>query len=235
MHDERWRLDLAQDAMRLHVEGLVEQWAAELETRRVSDKAARGQFVAGRIVDAVVVPVRLVVDETLLVVEQWVEQDHAMQQAWMVRGEVSADAAAETRPDEADRTAADRAGHLLHRGVNVVEHARDRQILLPALALPVRAVIKAQARQAGGRQAFRQAGEEPPLLARDAPAVYENDRRTGGYGGPYIGPPQPQPIKTSEGDFARRRFGRNGFFSHHAAPLSRHGGPVRRFAAQDSM
>src|SRR6266545_3216564 len=179
--------------MRLHIEGLVEQGTAELETRRMGDKAACGEFAAGLFADAIVAPVRLVVDEALLVVEQWIEQDHAMQQARVAGGEVRADAATETRPDDADRSPADLVPHMLDRREDVIEHTRDREILLPALAFTVRTVIKAKIRQSGAGQAVRQAAEEASFFARDATAVHENGRRAGDNGRPHECAAQPQP------------------------------------------
>jgi hypothetical protein len=68
------------------------------------------------------------------------------------------------------------------RYADVVEDGRERQLFLPAFALPVTPQIEAQGGQAGLAQTAGQAGEEPTLFARDSTAVHQDDSVAGWFG-----------------------------------------------------
>src|SRR5918999_4830577 len=147
MHDERRRHHLAKYSMRLDVEQLIEQGPTEPEGRRMGYEALRGQFLAGFLVDVIVMPVGLVLDEALLVVEQRIEQHQTMHCIGILRGIERREAAAEARTDEIDRRAACHLAHVLDRCPDVVHHASERQVLLPTLTFSMTSQVEPEARQ----------------------------------------------------------------------------------------
>jgi len=125
------------------------------------------------------VPVRLVVDEALLVVEQRVEHDEARQLAWVLRRVVAADAAAKAGAEQCDKLSAGLDPYVGDRRADVAEDAGDGQVFLTPLAIAVATQVEAQRGHAGVAEPDRQAGEEAALLARDTAAVNQ-DRRPAG-------------------------------------------------------
>ena len=105
-------------------------------------------------------PVRLVVDEALLVVEQRVEHDEARQLARVLRRVVAADAAAEAGAEQCDKLSAGLGPYVGHRRADVAEDAGDGQVFLIPFAVAVAPQVEAQRGHAGVTEPDRQAGEK---------------------------------------------------------------------------
>ena len=124
-------------------------------------------------------PVRLVVDEALLVVEQRVEHDEARQLARVLRRVVATDAAAKAGAEQCDTLSAGLGPHMGSRRADIAEDAGNGQVFLTPLAIAVAPQVEAQRGHVGVTQPDRQAGEEATLLARDTAAVNQDGRPAG--------------------------------------------------------
>src|SRR6266545_401975 len=102
VHDQGGRADLGDFLVRAEIEDLVQQWPAEFERRRVPEKSLRSQLPTGLVINAVIVPIGLVVDEPLLVVHERVEQHQPPNLVRMTGGETAADATTEARANQVD-------------------------------------------------------------------------------------------------------------------------------------
>jgi len=87
--------------------------------------------------------VPLVVDEALLVVEQWVDEHQAADALRMLCGEVRRDTASEACRDEMCLLGRGLLANVRECGVDVVQDARERQLLLAAVALAMSAEVEA--------------------------------------------------------------------------------------------
>lgn len=138
--------EFGQHLVRLEVEDLVEQRPAQPEGGGVGQEAVFGQFLAGAVAELVVMPVGLVVDEPLLVVQQRVEQHQPPHLSGVAGREKRGDPAAEAGADQVDRAAAGQLTDMPDPGADVVGDAGDGEVLLAAFALAVAAEVETQCR-----------------------------------------------------------------------------------------
>jgi len=183
--------------MRPQVEDFVQETSTELEGRRVSDEPLFGELATGFLAYAVILPVGVVIDEALLLVEQRVEQDQASQPAGIAGCEERADATPEAGTDEGNGPDAREEVQVVDGGFDVVDNASEGQILLTALACSVRPQVEAQGGDARVRQASGEAGEETAFFSGDPPAVDEN-RSAFRDRGKQAGAAQAKPIKAGK-------------------------------------
>jgi len=198
MHDQRRRGDSSEFAVRAQVEDLVEQRPAEPERRRVLQVPVFRQTPPRLLVDLVVVPVGLLVDEPVLVVQERIEKHQAADLLGMAGSEQRGYPAAETGTHQHHRIRTDRARGMRGSGPDVAEYPGDREVLHPPLALAVRPEVEPERRDAGLGQAVREAGEEATLLAAHTPAMHQHRDPQRGARRSQQAPRQQQPVRTAE-------------------------------------
>src|SRR3989440_784352 len=132
------------------------------------------QFLSGGLVDVVIRPVRLFVDEPLLVVQQRVEQDETLHPIGVPGSEEGGDSTGEAGPDQRGGRPGTLRGDAVNGHPDVVGNCAEREILLPAIALPVPAEGEPRGCDPGCGQSGGQSGEEATLLAGDTAAVYQD-------------------------------------------------------------
>src|SRR4051794_26165827 len=125
------------------------------------------QFLSGGLVDVVIRPVRLFVDEPLLVIQQGVEQDETLHPIGVPGSEEGGDSTGEAGPDQRGGRPGTLRGDAVDGHPDVVGNCAEREILLPAIALTVPAEVEPERCDPGSGQSGGQSGEETTLLAGD--------------------------------------------------------------------
>jgi hypothetical protein len=154
----------------------------------VGHEALLRQFHRGFLADLVIGPVRLVVNESLLVVQQRVAQYQSIQGARTPGREVDRDAAREADCEQAEPARSGSGLDMIEcravpcSAVSMSLRMDDRGSGLPAgpRSCHDRAQIEAQARYSGLGQAVRQPEEEAVLVSCDAAAMNQDQRTSGG-------------------------------------------------------
>ncbi len=136
--------------------------------------ALRCQLAPGLLADLPVMPVGLVINEALLVVEQRVEHHQAGKVGWVLSGVVTADAAAETGTEQRHWRGAGLRANVSDGRPDVAEDAGDGQVFLVSLAFAMAAQVAAQRHHPGLRQPISEPDEETALLTSDATAVHQD-------------------------------------------------------------
>ncbi len=101
------------------------------------DKPLCCQLIAGFTSDMLIVPVRLVIDKALLVVQQRVDEDETANLLRVPRCVIGRDASAEARPDKVSLPTAGFRADVLYGAADIVKYPRDCQVLLPAFTFTV--------------------------------------------------------------------------------------------------
>src|SRR5437588_11247108 len=135
------------------------------------DEAVPRQFAAFFVVDVVVGPVRLLVDDTLLVVEERVDEDKALDTIRIRGGEEGADSTTEARSKEVYRPRSHVCPYVVSCCANVVHDPGKRQITLIAFTLSMRPEVEAQRWDACACEASGKTWDEPTLIPSSAASM----------------------------------------------------------------
>jgi hypothetical protein len=144
----------------------------------VREKAPLGQLATGGFIDAIIRPVRLVVDEPFLVVNQWVEQHQTPHLIREPRGKQSTDPTAEARPDHVNRLAPRDLPDVGNRRPDVIDDPRQGQLLLATVALPVPAKVEPKRCHTALGEPIRLPTEEPTLVPAHPTTMDQHCRPT---------------------------------------------------------
>jgi hypothetical protein len=120
------------------------------------------QLTPSLLTDAPVVPVGLVIDKALSVIEQRVEHDQASQLRRVRSSVITTDPATEASAEQSDTISTDLRPNQGDGGADVSKNTSDREIFLTPFTLPVTTQITTQRRNANLSQPERQPSEKTP-------------------------------------------------------------------------
>src|SRR5438309_11598238 len=116
------------------------------------------QSFGGFIVNLIVQPVRLVVNEAFLVIEQRVDHNKPVDIIWPLGGVVAGNTSREAGAEETNGFNACRIANVSDSRRNVVENGRQSQLLLAPFALAVPTEVEAEASNSALSQPSGQPG-----------------------------------------------------------------------------
>ncbi len=137
----------------------------------MTDVAVLAKATGRLVVEVITVPVRLLIDVTILVVQLRIQQHQPRQFVGTLGRVVGSQPAAEACPKQTDPTHARCLEQMSQCDADVVEVNSQSVVFLPTIAVTVATKVIAQAGHASISQSGRQTGKETAFLTRDPATV----------------------------------------------------------------